>query len=94
MALSKSATKITPKSTPITIYLSSLLNFGVTAGDGCPFAVGGAADVKSNDIIEISDPNNPKIDTHNDISVISFEFWCDGGRRVSFGRRRGGGRKI
>ena len=33
-----------------------------------------AADVKSNDIIEISDPNNPKIDTHNDIFVIFFDF--------------------
>ena len=28
-------------------------------------------DVKSNDIIEMSGPNNPKIDTHNDIYVIS-----------------------
>ena len=63
----------------MTIYLSSLLNFGVTAGGGCPLAGGGAADVKSDDIIEISDPYNPKIDTHNDISVIYFEFWCDGG---------------
>jgi len=36
-------------------------------------------DVKSNNIIEISDPNNPKINTHTDISVISFKFWCDGG---------------
>ena len=40
---------------------------------------GGAADVISNIIIEFSDPNNPKIDTHNNISVIFFEFWCDGG---------------
>ena len=32
------------------------------------------ADVKSNDIIKTSDPNNPKIDTHNDTIVISFEF--------------------
>ena len=37
-------------------------------------AGGGAADVKSNDIIEISGPNNPKIDTYNDLSVISIEF--------------------
>ena len=34
MALLKSAAQITPKSIPITIYLSSLLNFGVTAGGG------------------------------------------------------------
>ena len=37
-------------------------------------AGGGAADVKSNEIIEISNPNNPKIDTHNDIIVISITF--------------------
>ena len=48
----------------------------------------GAADVKSFDIIKISGPNNHKIDAHNDISVISFEFWCGGG--VSGGI--GGGR--
>ena len=41
----------------------------------------------SKDIIEISDPNYPKIDTHNDLSVISYEFWCDGGRRVTLSRR-------
>ena len=35
---------------------------------------GGAVDIKSNDIIEISVPNNPKIDTHNDISVIFLKF--------------------
>ena len=40
---------------------------------------GGAADVKSDGIIEISGSNNLKIDTHNDISVISLEFWSDGG---------------
>ena len=34
----------------------------------------GAADVKSFDIIEISDPNNPKIDAHNDISVVFLRF--------------------
>ena len=34
MALLKSAAQITSKSIPITIYLSSLLNFGVTAGGG------------------------------------------------------------
>ena len=47
------------------------------------------ADVNSNDSIKTSDPNNPKIDTHNDTSVISFEFWCDGGRRVTLSRRAG-----
>ena len=50
------------------------------AGDPWP------VDGKSNVIIEISGPNNPKIDTHNDISVIFVEFCCDGGRRVTFGR--------
>ena len=50
---------------------------------------GGAADVKSDGIIEISGSNNPKIDTHNDIFVNSFEFWCDGGRRVTLSRWAG-----
>ena len=50
----------------------------------------GSADIKSNGIIEISGPNNPKIDTHNAIFVISLEFCCDGGRRVTLGRRVGG----
>ena len=120
MALLKSAAQITPKLIPITIYLSSLLNFGVTAGGGWPLAggqitqesipvmiylpslknfvvtttgdplpTGGSADLKSNGIIGISGPNKPKIDAHNDISVISFKFWCDGGRRVTPGRRAG-----
>ena len=70
---------------------NSAAHFGVTAGGGCPLAGGVAADVKSDDIIEISDPNNPEIDTHNDISVIYFEFWCDCGRQVTL-RRRGGRR--
>ena len=73
MTLLKSATQITPKSIIITIYLSSPLNFGVTAGVLWP------ADVKSNYIFEISDPNYAKIDAHIDISVLSFEFWCAGG---------------
>ena len=51
------------------------------AGD--PWPAGGTADVKSNSIIEFSGPNNPKIDTHIDISVIVIEFWCDGGRRAA-----------
>ena len=58
------------------------------------WAAGGAADVISNDIIEISDPNNPKIDTNNGISVIFFEFWCVGGRRVTLSRREVGGHEI
>ena len=41
MALLKSAAQITPKSISITIYLSSLLNFGVTAGGGVSGGVGG-----------------------------------------------------
>ena len=50
--------------------------------------------MKSNGFIEISGPNNPKIDTHDDISVISFEFWCDGGRRVTLGRPVGGAADV
>ena len=45
---------------------------------------GGVAGVKSDGIIEISGPTNPKIDTHYDTSVISFEFW-------NFGVAAGGG---
>ena len=41
MALLKSAAQINPKSIPITIYLSSLLNFGVTAGGGVSGGVSG-----------------------------------------------------
>ena len=52
------------------------------AGD--PLSAGWAAAVKSDGIIEISAPNNPKINTHNDASVISFEFW-------NFGVAAGGG---
>ena len=57
-----------------------------------PWSAGGVANVKYNRIIEISDQNNPKIDTHNDISIIILEFCCDGGRPLAGGR--GGGRKI
>ena len=41
-----------------------------------PFAGGGggASDLKSYGIIKISGLNNPKIDTHNEISVSCFEF--------------------
>ena len=45
----------------------------------------GAADVKSFDIIEISGPNNPKIDAHNDISVVFLRFKYDGGRPLTGG---------
>ena len=41
MALLKSAAPITPKSILITVHLSSLLNFGVTAGGGISGDVGG-----------------------------------------------------
>ena len=59
-------------------------------GAACDSLPGGwEAGVKYNLIVEISDLNNPKIDTNNDISVIFFEFCCDGRRRVTFGRRAG-----
>ena len=58
VVLMKSATQITPKSIPITIYLSTLLGFGVTAGD--PRPAGGAADVKYNGINEIRTQITPK----------------------------------
>ena len=48
---------------------------------GDPYPAGRSADMKSNVVIEISGPNHPKIDTHNDISVVFLTFWCDGGRR-------------
>jgi hypothetical protein len=41
----------------------------------------GAANLKSEVIIEISDPNNPKIDMHDGISIISLKLRFDGGRR-------------
>ena len=41
MALLKSAAPITLKSIPITVHLSSLLNFGMTAGGGVSGDVGG-----------------------------------------------------
>ena len=43
--------------------------------------MGRSADTKYNGVIAISGPNNPKNDTHNDISVVFLTFWCDGGRR-------------
>ena len=66
----------------------SLKNFVVTTTID-PLPTGGSADLKSNGVIGISGPNKPKINAHNDISVISFKFWCDGGRRVTPGRRAG-----
>ena len=56
---------------------------------GDPLSAGWAADVKSDGIIEISGSKNPKTDTHNDISVNSFQFWCAGGRRVTLSRWAG-----
>ena len=50
------------------------------AGD--PWPAGGTADVKANSIIEFSGPNNPKIDTHNNIYLSSF---------LNFGVTAGGG---
>ena len=41
----------------------------------------GAANLKSEVIIEISDPYNPKIDMHDGISIISSKLRFDGGRR-------------
>ena len=41
MALLKSAAPITPKSIPIMVHMTSLLNFGVTAGGGDSGGVGG-----------------------------------------------------
>ena len=41
----------------------------------------GAANLKSEVIIEISDPYNPKIDMHDGISIISLKLRCDGGRQ-------------
>ena len=46
----------------------------MTAGDGDPETAGGAANLKSEVIIEISDPKNPRIDTHDDIYVVIFEY--------------------
>ena len=40
-----------------------------------------SADMKYNGVIAISGINNPKSDTHNDISVVFLTFWCDVGRR-------------
>ena len=47
--------------------------------------------MKFNGVIAISGQNNPKIDTHNDISVVFLIFGCDGGRRVTLGTAGGAG---
>ena len=39
--------------------------------------------MKSEVINEISDPKNPRIDTHEDIYDVVFEYQSDGGRRRS-----------
>ena len=57
------------------------------AGNLCPGV--GAADLTSYGIIEISSPNIPNPDTHNDIPVIYLKFWCDGGQQVTLGWRAG-----
>ena len=46
--------------------------------------------MKCNGIIETSGPNNPKIDIHNDISVVYLKSWNDGGWQVTLSRRAGG----
>ena len=46
--------------------------------EGDPLTAGGAADLKSKSIIEISDPYNPKIDTNNDISLLNFTVTAGG----------------
>ena len=46
---------------------------------GYPLPARGAANLRTNGNIEISSPKNSKIATNNHKSVISFEFWCDGG---------------
>ena len=72
MTLLKSATHITPKSTPITIHLSSLLNLVLWRAAGDPLTAGGAADLKSKSIIKINGPMYPKINSHINISAISY----------------------
>ena len=52
----------------------SVISFEFWCDCGRQVTLGRLADLKSNGIIEISGPNNPKIDIHNDISVISFTF--------------------
>lgn len=45
------------------------------------YTVIGAANIKSEVIIEISDSNNPKNDMHYSIYITSLKFRCDGGQR-------------
>ena len=46
---------------------------------------------KIHDIIEFRGPNNPKKDTNNDMSVISFKFLCKYGQWGNLNRRAGWG---
>ena len=50
--------------------------------------VGRRADVKSNVIIEISVPNNPKIDAHHDIYLSSLSNYGATARAVVVGGQR------
>ena len=52
--------------------------------------MGGAADLTTNAIIEISGPNNPRIDTNNNIHVV-FGVKAVGGWPLAGGR---GGKPI
>ena len=56
------------------------------AGGGNPETAGGAENLKFEVIIEISDPKNPRIDTHEDIYDVVFEYQSDGGRRLCYRR--------
>ena len=58
----------------VSIHLSSSLILVKRRATGDRWPADEAADVKSNVIIEISGPNNPKIDTGNDISAIFYFF--------------------
>ena len=58
----------------------------MTAGGSDPETAGGSANIKSEVIIEISDPKNPRIDTHDDIYDVVFEYRYDGGRRLFYRR--------
>ena len=52
-------------------------------GGGDPETAGGAANLKSEVINEISDPKNPRIDTNDTIYDVMFEYRSDGSRRRS-----------
>ena len=67
------------------MYLSFSEDYSVAAED--PWPAGGAEDLIYNGNIDISGPSNPKVDTRNDITVTSSEFWFAGGRRATLRRR-------